>query len=602
MAKKTNKKPARPRPSTAVPTGLARPARRWTIPLLATAIVAAGLWAYATSFNGVFVLDDVRALGRNETIRTLWPLSTPLSPPTATTVAGRPIANLSLAINYALAPPAVRDVFEIGTPGAPEDAADRLRQNARGYHVGNLLIHLAAALALFGIVRRTLLTARLKPTFEAVADWVAGAIAIVWVVHPVTTAAVTYIVQRVESLMGLFYLLTLYCAIRATEGRRRGAWAAAAVASCALGMGTKETMVTAPLVVATWSWIFARDSIHDDRRAGPFDIAQDRRARPTVLAVGLAATWVILAALVYGERRGPSLSLDAATAWSYLLTQAEVIVHYIGQAFAPTALVSLYDWPLVASFASVWPEFLLVAALVLATGVGVVRRWPAAFLGVWFFLILAPSSSVLPIITEVAAEHRMYLPLGAIVAALVTSAFFVGRRLNLNRRAGAGVAFAATVALVAWLGTETRARNQDYWSDETLWRDTVAKRPADPRPRVLYGSVLLRDGKITEAETQLQAAVRLAPDDPMARLRLGSALAQQRKFDEAVPHVERAAANLPGDPGPYRMLGEICAAQGKEALAIQNLERALQLARAQNVNPAFIRELEYRLRRFTGAR
>jgi tetratricopeptide (TPR) repeat protein len=265
-------------------------------------------------------------------------------------------------------------------------------------------------------------------------------------------------------------------------------------------------------------------------------------------------------------------------------------------------LVCLYDWPLTASFGNVWPEFLLLAALLVATGVGVVRRWPAAFLGVWFFLILAPSSSVLPIITEVAAEHRMYLPLAAILAALVSGVFVAGRRLNLDRRAGAGVAFVMTVALVVWLGTETRARNQDYWSDETLWQDTVAKRPTDPRPRVLYGSVLLRAGKIAEAETQLQAAVKLAPEDAMARIRLGSALAQQRRFDEAIPHLERAAANLPDDPGPHRMLGEIYAAQGKDVLAIQHLGRALQLARTQNVNPAFIRELEYRLRGFTEPR
>ncbi|MEW5981235.1 MAG: tetratricopeptide repeat protein [Acidobacteriota bacterium] len=550
---------------------IARPrATIWLVPVIAVVIVAAGTWAYATSFDGVFVLDDVRAIARNPTIRTLWPLSAPLAPPTASTVAGRPVANLSLAINYALAPPEVRNVFETNgpgsRPGAPDTAA-RLRRNARGYHAGNLLIHLAAALVLFGIVRRTLLSERLRSHFEHSALWMAGAIALVWVTHPLTSAAVTYIVQRVESLMGLLFLLTLYCAIRASEGKRAQTWTAAAIASCGLGMATKETMVSAPVVVAAWMWLFTRV-----RRLGT---ARDRRSHPAVLFAGLAATWVILALLVLGERRGPSLSLAAPTAWRYLLTQSDVVVHYLGQAFVPTSLVFLYDWPLAETLSYVWPQALVLSALVVVTAAGVIRRWPVAFLGVWFFLILAPSSSVLPIVTEVAAEHRMYLPLAAVVALIVLSAVVAARRLNVGGRMGAVAALAATVVVVAAAAVETRARNEAYWSSETLWRDTVAKRPDFPRPRVLYGSVLLSAGKVAEAEAQLRVAVTLAPDDPMARLRLGAALAQQRKFDEAIPHVERAAANLPDDPGAYRMLGEIYAAQGQDALAVANLERAL---------------------------
>jgi len=215
--------PAKPDPAT-------RRGRRG-VPVVAVAaliLVAAGVWAYSPSFGGVFVLDDVRAIIQNPTIRTLWPLTTPLSPPSACTVAGRPVANLSFAINRALAPASVPEATAApGVPGVP------IAMNATAFHVGNLLIHLTAALLLFGVVRRTLMSQSLEAMFGVAAPWLALTIASVWVVHPLQTSAVTYIVQRVESLMGLFYLLTVYCAIRASAGSRVRLWTAGAVVSCA---------------------------------------------------------------------------------------------------------------------------------------------------------------------------------------------------------------------------------------------------------------------------------------------------------------------------------------------------------------------------------
>lgn len=518
------------------------------------------MWAYATSFGGVFVLDDIRAIARNPTIRTLWPPTTPLAPPTASTVAGRPVANLSFAVNYALASPEVRDVFEAGSPGSPPGAADRLRRNARGYHAANLLIHLASALLLFGIARRTLLTDRLRPTYGAAAPWVAASAALLWVVHPLTTAAVTYIVQRVESLMSLFFLLALYGVIRASEGSKPRAWAALAVASCALGMATKENMVGAPLVAGAWLRLFGRPAAPGGRR---------------FLLAGLASTWLILAALVLGERRGPSLGLEAGIAWRYLLTQVDVITHYVGLALAPTSLAFLYDWPLVESAAAVLPRLVLLAALLVVHAVGIWRRWPAVFPGIVFFLVLAPSSSLLPIVTEVAAEHRMYLPLAALSALAVAGAYLVALWASGSRARAAAAVTIAALAAAGVLGVETRARNRTYWSEEALWRDTVARRPDDPRPRVAYGDVLMRAGRLAEAETQFRAAVARAPADAVARVRLGAALARQGKVAEAAALLEPLASPPADDPAAHRLLGELYAAEGREGPAARHLERAL---------------------------
>ncbi len=182
-------------------------------------------------------------------------------PPATTTLAGRPLAALSFAINYALA----------GRTTWP-------------YHATNLAIHIAAALLLLGVVRRTLLAVGKSPRFSLAC---AAAIAALWAVHPLQTESVTYIVQRVESLAGLFYLLALYCLIRQASSIGRAKWwSVSAVVACLLGVCTKEIMATAPVVLLAYDAIFLAGSIGGGLR----------RRWGTYLA--MAATLIPLACLI----------------------------------------------------------------------------------------------------------------------------------------------------------------------------------------------------------------------------------------------------------------------------------------------------------------
>ncbi len=541
--------------------------------MLAIVLILSGAWAYSTSFAGVLVLDDVRAIARNASIRTLWPLSTPLSPPSECTVAGRPIANLSLAINYALAPSAVRNVFSPG-PSAPDGAVrrDDFLRNIWGYHFFNLVIHLGCALVLFGVTRRTLLSERLEPVFGTSAAWVAFATALLWVVHPLTTTAVTYVVQRVESLMALFYLVTLYSAIRveaaATTGRASGAraWSVAAVAACGLGMATKEVMVTAPLVVWLWYRTFG-----------------GRKRTPRGLLLGLSATWLVLAALVYSEHRAPSVDLQAATVWPYLATQTAVVAHYLRLVVVPAPLIFLYTWPIARSLVAVAPQAVVMVALVALILLAVVRRNPLGFAGASFFLILAPTSSVLPIITEVAAEQRMYLPLAAVLAAAVAGTFLIGRRClaplatdaRLRFRLGAGISGLALVPVVLILGSMTRERNRQYTAEIGLWQVTLAAQPDNQRARLAYGVALMSERRFADAERELQHVVDADSFDWLAHSRLGAAQAAQGKLDSAIVHLERAVALRPDAVDAHRWLAQAYVTQHSDSLALAHFNRAL---------------------------
>jgi tetratricopeptide (TPR) repeat protein len=556
--------------------------RPWAIRCAALALVLVGSWAYSTSFKGVFVGDDIDAIADNPHLKSLWPLTAAMSAPPDTTLAGRPVASLTFALNYALAPPDVRDVLAPGVQAPLGSPTDPFFRSVWGYHAVNLAVHIGAALLLFGVVRRTLLSAPLRARFGSGSTALAFAVSLLWLLHPLQTESVTYVVQRVESLMGLFYLSTLYGAIRALEagpGTSRRLWTAASIAACVLGMGSKEAMVGAPIMVAVWIWVCRPE----DRLFGPATRS---------LLVGLAAAWIPLAILVMGHARTRSVGfgLQGWTAWSYLVAQAGVIVHYLRLSVLPSPLVFWYAWRSPASWMSVVPQAVFLLALAATTVFALVRRHPLGLVGAWFFLVLAPSSSILPVATEIAAEHRMYLPVASVVALVVIGGYALGQRTLAargtgDRRVSRTVQFGAWLAVgiaAAAFATMTRERNRDYWSNETLLADSVRKSPENADARIFYGVELLEQGRSGEAESQLRVALSLPPRQgadvgptAAAHMYLGSALCAQNKLEEGISQLEQALALNPRLSEAHGFLAEAYVSQGRYAKAAASFEQAL---------------------------
>jgi tetratricopeptide (TPR) repeat protein len=452
-------------------------------------ILLAGGLTYWNSLDGPFVFDDRGTIVDNRSIESLWDRAV-LFAPHETPTAGRPVVNISFAINYALG-----------------------QRDVRGYHVANLAIHLACALLVFGGVRRTVHSAN-----------IALAVAIIWAVHPLNSEVVDYITQRTESLMALFYLLTMYASMRAAREPRAGSWRAVAVGACALGMACKESMATAPLMVLVYDRIFVFDSW-----------ATTFRSRGRFYAA-LAATWAILAALMATAPRGLSAGFTAhdAAPWTYLLNQVVMITHYLWLAIWPQALTLYYGWPQPLTLADVWPRGLAIDALVLMTAVALYRKPHLGFLGVWFFVTLAPTSSIVPIATEVGAERRMYLPLISVVILGVVAAVYLWKRLCLVTPAlvqrTTAAAACSLVAVAAPLAAQTIARNRDYSSSLRLAETTLAHWPT-PAAHSMLGTELAAAGRFAEAESHLRQA---APDFPPARYYLATVLERGGKHDEAI--------------------------------------------------------------------
>ena len=516
-------------------------------------IIAAGLWAYHNGLQGPFILDDVESVAENPHIRHLWPVWEALTPPKGgATVAGRPIVNLSLAINYAV------NGLQVA-----------------GYHAVNLAIHIAAGLVLFGVVRRTLLQPPLRPRFGQAAVPLALIVAVVWVVHPLQTESVTYIAQRAESIMGLFYLLTLYCVIRGAESDSPKLWYSLSVGSCLLGMASKEVMASAPLIVLLYDRAFI---------VGSFRKAWQRRR---ALYLGLGATWICLAYLVMStEKFGATSAIaksEGITWWAYLLTEPGVILHFLRLSVWPRPLCFDYlGWPVPGPWRSILPPAAVIVALLGATvwawrtnsiplGPGPVWGFP----GAWFFLILAPTSSLFPMDSP-AYEHHMYLPLAAVVAVLVLGVFEIGKRL-FTRQQGVVLGSVASASAVVLLMFLTIRRNQDYNSWLTIWQDTVEKRPNNARAHNNLGVALARMGRVPEAILHYEQALRIWPDYVNAHNNLGLALAEQGEDQEAVEQYDQALRLRPDYALAHNNLASALMKQGRLQGAIEHYEQAMRL-------------------------
>ena len=274
----------------------------------AALLVIAGFGVYWNTFPAPFTFDDEHAIVINEQIRHL---STSLSATErGSPLAGRPLARVSFAINYALG-----------------------GLNVRGYRLVNIALHVICGLLFFAVAARTF-EAREASLEGSPGNGryaaVAFAAALICMVHPLVTEAVNYVSQRTELMMAAFFLLTLYTAQRAGGSDKTSrTWFASSVVCCAMGMACKETMAVAPLVVFLYDRTFVFGSFRDALR---------RRWR---YYAGLCATWLVLIALLWSSPRGDSAGFAGASVspWEYLLNQSVMIVRYLRLAIWPRGLV-----------------------------------------------------------------------------------------------------------------------------------------------------------------------------------------------------------------------------------------------------------------------
>jgi tetratricopeptide (TPR) repeat protein len=464
---------------------------------------------YADTLSAPFVFDDRGAILDNLSLHTLGEA---LSPPLDTPVTGRPLVNLSFAFNYAFA----------GLTPTP-------------YRLVNLLLHVLNALLAYGVLDKLFRRPVLPLAVRRRAALCAGAASLLWACHPLQTEAVVYVTQRTELLASCFMLLALHGALRVMESEQpRRVTLLLTAAAVMLGTACKETVVAVPVLMLAFDRGFYADSWHA--------LFQRRRALYLTVALALSPLALSLATSARSNSAGFGLGISA---WQALATSGHAIVWYLRLALWPVPLSVSYNWPIADAISRYWLDDLLIAALcVLSIALARTRAW-LAVPSLWFFASLAPSSSIVPILSEVAAERRMYLALLALSSALVVGSVIALDRVRLNARVWL---LAPCALLVGAYGLRAHARAQDYRSE-----------------RALFG-----------------AALRVAPDNPQAMWGLAGALATQHEYERAIVLYERMASARypyigPASWGTRGLLAEsrLYASLGDSAHAAQALSRAL---------------------------
>ena len=502
--------------------------------------------AYWGSFDGKFVFDDLDSIVGNPYLRPGLSAGQTLE---GLLARQRPVVDATFLINYRLG-----------------------GVNPWGYHLVNLVIHVLAACVLFGLMRRVLSSPAMKKTFGSAAGPLALAIAAVWAVHPLQTEAVTYIVQRGESLCSLLYLLTLYCVVRGHGSPRRRWWFIAAVAACAVGMGAKQIMVTAPPAALLIDAIVLSGSFRSAPR------------RSWGLYIGLACTWLIVAAMLVWIPSGTTAGFATLSfTWqSYLVTEMGVLVKYLGLIFWPARLcIDYWWWP--RTFGEVLPQTILVVILLAGVAAMLVARPPwrlAGLCGALFFLVLAPTSSFVPI-NDACVEHRLYLPLAAMTAMVIGGLYVLARRACSMLNAGKWVrAVVAVVVLgvLAPLTAGTAARNRLYSDPAELWRAVVIDQRDNPRACLNLGVILAAQGRNEEALSWYNRALELKPNYAEALNNTGICWARKGEPDQAIVWYRRAVERLRAYPQAWYNLGLALSQAGREPEAIEAFRTSLKYA------------------------
>ncbi len=474
-------------------------------------LVCAGWSAYCNSFQGVFLLDDKPMIVENPAIRQLTPISKFIFEGGL-----RKLPTFSFAANYAMG-----------------------GLDPTGYHYVNVGIHLLAAVTLFGLLSVTFSSPIWPDAQRSQAVWIAFLVSLIWVVHPLNTQAVDYVVQRIESMMGLAFMLylLLYASSHGSAYRPAlliGAW----LIFCA-GLACKEVMVMALPVAILYDRAFLSSSWREAWRS--------RGWLWLACAVPLVVAACFIVPTILGSESAVGLGLKSVTPLQYLSTQPAVVLHYLRLVVVPWPLVFDYGWAPETQTANIAVTSTVVLTLLLGNIWLYFRKPHLAFWCLAAALVLMPTSSIIPL-QDLAVEHRMYVPLAFVLVLCVLGLFLVGSRLFVNHPTT--ITSVVCLGLSGVLGMLTISRNQDYKSAIGMWEDVVAKTVGSESGNMLAGR---------------------------AYSNLGESYADEEQWDKSIESLEKALNCKQFAPSVHGNLTRAYVATGKAELAKQHCAKALVL-------------------------
>ena len=571
--------------------------------LLLSLLAVVVILIYADTLTTPFIFDDIVHIRDNPHIRvTSLSLKNLIRAAFQSPESSRPVANISFALNY----------YFNGF-------------NLVGFHLVNIIIHLAGGFFLYLFSKATLKTPGLRCR-SGKYGWIPFFTAFIWMVHPLQTQSVAYLVQRMNSLAAMFYILSmlLYVTFR-LDTDTRGKWLpfAGCVFAGILAVGTKQISATLPVLIILYEWYF-------------FQELSLKWVRRHFLILSVILLFLIIISLIYLDF-DPAVRILSAykyrdfTLIQRVLTQFRVVILYLGLMLWPLPSRLNLDHDFVLSYTLTDPVTTLISMVtitaLIALAILTAKREPLLSYGIfWFFGNLAIESSVIGL--ELVFEHRNYLPSMFLILAMVSLVF------RYVKPTWIGIVSLCVVGTLFTVWTFERNR---VWMDElSLYRDCVEKSPAKARPHNNFGAILLRRGRLPEAIGEFQTALRIKPDYADAHYNLGNAMVKQgsltkgiyhfsealdrqpgnvktlnnlaatlvllERYPEAIEIFNKALAINPTDPDLHRNLALVMKKQGDLQGARQHFSRVLKINPANEMARRNLAEIESQIREAVGSR
>lgn len=498
---------------------------------------------YSNTLDGTFVFDTEKIIQYNPAIRlTELSLDSLGRAGFQSPISDRPVATISFGLNYFF------NEYNVG-----------------GYRLVNILIHFTNGFLLYLLFKTTLNLPLLRDRYGSL-GWLPFVTALVWLVHPLHTQSVTYIIQRMNSLAAMFYLSSLLMYVKArlaASNRKRWLLLAGCACCVVLGLGSKEIAVTIPLFIFLYEWYFLQD----------LSLAWLKSRLPAL--VGMALLLGVVALVFLGgspvERILSHYDRFDFTMGQRVLTEFRVVIFYLSLLLFPhpSRLNLLHDFSLSTTIFSPIVTMAAILALVglagLAIGVAKGHRL-VSFCILWFLGNLLLESSIFGI--EIVFEHRTYLPSMLLVLLMVIMVhnFLKHQRLQIF-----------LLCVVVFFSSLWTYERNSLWADEVaFWSDGVKKSPDLLATHNFLGIALDEQGRHEEAVAQFQEVLRIDPDYWLTHNNLGLSLASLGRYKEAFVHYSEALRLNPNYAQAQNNLMQAMASVGNTKEAYRLYSEALR--------------------------
>ena len=465
----------------------------------------------------------------------------------------RPLSYLSFALNYHIG----------GT-------------NVFGYHVVNFAIHYIAAIFLFLLLYNTLRLPILKEQYKTTAYPVALVSVFLWAIHPIQVSAVTYIVQRMASMAGMFYIMAMYLYLKArttnNPNKRIALFALCGIAAvCSFASKENAAMLPASLFLFDLLLIqgLTKKSLVKNLKiiAIPF---------LTLLLIGIF--YFDLSSILSGYQYRPF------TLTERLLTEPRVILFYISLLLYPVSsrLTLLHDVEASTSLFTPWTTLpsILIILLIIVIALMISQKRPLiSYCILFFFLNHLIEGSIIPL--ELIFEHRNYLPSMlifvpvGILMVYVLDYFAYKKSIQIIMLSG-------FLLVLAAFGHTTYIRNEVFKNDLTLWYDNIEKAPNLHRPHHNLGKAYLVAGFYYEGVKEMEKALKSKAGGRTTQkyrtyYNLGVYYLQQEEYDKALAYFVKYIQHVPNQPKAYSAVAIIMLRKNNLKLAEKYIKKAIVL-------------------------